>query len=536
MAEFLRVTQPIVNRAMNVTAQGKPLQNPTVPFQIIDTSKVQSMSTGKQMSEQNQTLILDADQPSILSQMLQDPSATVHFLRTIYLLQEVIGMMPMIDSPVSKEIEELFNNLLLHPDDIVGEMIKQEQSSTLFKGELFDNLRNMIDEMVKFDVHNLKEALNEGKNSGFLSNLFTSNEQVTNKTAENLMHNMQSGELPPEVTYAIKEMGATNYEGQIKNDIARLLKNMNGVASRRDILTSIGNNLTYLSTALAPHKALAEQLRNLAEWFKYPNEEFNFTKLKQLVAECTTQAEKSVLYNEKVAKNISILQYNFSRFMETTEGLEKATENMFKYLLDEKDMIEFRDMVYKEVIAMSNKEGKESTSKVMTTLCKLIEKQVENSTLTNLNSEKIEKIVYSLLSSPTNFTPLLHYVIPVEYMNMRAFAEVWVDPLCEGDEDENGNKGSKSDLTQVLVAFDIDRLGRFETEIMINKNKMSAYVYVPNDYYEVFKDMSYDVIQAIAKTSYTFDKVEVRPLAAPRSLMEVFKTLPIRRTGINVTV
>ena len=82
---------------------------------------------------------------------------------------------------------------------------------------------------------------------------------------------------------------------------------------------------------------------------------------------------------------------------------------------EKKDMIEFRDMVYKEVIAMSNKDGKESTSKVMTTLCKLIEKQVENSTLTNLNDEKIEKIVYSLLSSPTNFTPLLHYVTVIYY-------------------------------------------------------------------------------------------------------------------------
>lgn len=534
MAEFLRVTQPIVNRAVNVNAQGKPQANPTVPFQIVDASKVQSMSTSKQMAEQNQTLLLEADQPSILSQMLQDPSATVHFLRTIYLLQEVVGMMPMVDNPVSKEIEELFNNLLLKPEDIVGEMMKQEQSSTLFRGELFDNLRNMIDEMCRFDEQNLKEALGDNKTNGFLSNLFASTGE-TNKTAENLMNNIKNGTLPSDLQEAFRDAGVTNYEGQIKNDIATLLRNMNGVASRRDILTSIGNNLSYLADALAPHKSLAEQLRNLSEWFKNPNEDFDFQKVKQLVNQYTSQIEKSVLYNDRIAKNVSILQYNFSRYTETTEGLEKATENMFKYLMDEKDKVEFRDMVYKEVMGMSSEEGKESSSRVMTTLCKLIEKQVENSTLTNLNGEKIEKIIYSLLSSPTNFTPLLHYVIPVEYMNLRAFAEVWIDPICEGEE-ENNKKGSKSDMTQVLVAFDIDKLGRFETELMIHKNRMSAYVYVPTDYYEMFKDMNVDVVQAISKTSYSFDKVEVRPLAAPRSLMEVFKTLPIRRTGINVTV
>lgn len=559
MAEFLRVTQPIVNRAINVNAQGKPMQNPSVPFQVIDASKVQSMSTSKQMSHEQQTLQLNADQPSILSQMLHDPSATVHFLRTIYMLQEVVGMLPMVDNPVSKEIEELFQALILKPEDIVGEMLKQEQSSTLFKGELFDNLRNMIDAMIKFDEQNYKQATGDNK-LNILSNLF--NKEEVNQTANNLMqHNAQNGvgsdlALDANGNPILKEsgnieiltlnndsevphydVGITNYEHQIKTDISALLKCMNGVASRGDILTSIGNNLEYLSHAMGPMKSLSEQLHNLSEWFKYPNQEFDFDRLKQLVNERLPQIESSVLYNEKVSKNISIMQYNFSRFVETTEGLERATENMFKYLLDAKDMEDFRDMVYKEVIRMSTPDARENSSQVMNTLCKLIEKQVQNSSLTNLTGDKVEKIIYSLLSSPTNFTPLLHYVIPVEYLDTRAFAEVWIDPICEGDEDEEtGKKGKRGDLTQVLVAFDVDRLGRFETEIMINKNKMNAYVYVPADYYAVFKDMNRDIIQIINKSTYAFDKVEVRPLAAPRSLMDVFKTLPIRRTGINVTI
>ncbi len=606
--ELLRVTQPIVNRALNITASGKPQESPSTPFQVTDASKVTSLSHQKSMDADTNTLLLDADQPSILSQMLSDPAQTVHFLRTIYLLQEVVGMMPMIDNPVSEEIEELFHELMLNPDDIVGEMINQENSETLFKGELFDNLRNMIEEMAKFDKQNLEEALGTAQNKGLIARLFSGEADAAEaKTVQNLLQHLQdakqasnisvnpdgqnsnpqsnmgqqetsangqstqangnnetntqtlltgeNGEatatseeaakellnnlnsMRGEQAITVKNMGITNYEDQIKNDIADLLRNMNALSQRNEILQSIGNNLNYLANALAPHKNLAEQLRNLAAQFKNADENFDFEKTKNLVNQYTTQIERSVLYSDKIEKNVAILKYNFSRYMDTTEGLEKSVENMFKYLMNEEDMKQFKDMVYQEILKMASPEGKESTSRVMTTLCRIIEKQVENSNITNLTGDKVEKIIYSLLSSPTNFTPLLHFIIPVDYMGMKSFAEMWIDPVCENDDEEGKkHKNGNHDLTQVLVAFDVADLGRFETELMINKNKMSAYVYVPQDYYDVFKDMKGDIMKAIADTAYTFDKVEVRPLAAPRSLMEVFKTLPIRRTGINVTV
>ncbi len=613
--ELLRVTQPIVNRALNITASGKPQESPTTPFQVTDASKVTALSHQKTLDADTNTLLLDADQPSILRQMLSDPAQTVHFLRTIYLLQEVVGMMPMIDNPVSEEIEELFHELMLNPEDIVGEMINQENSETLFKGELFDNLRNMIEEMAKFDKQNLEEAWGTAQNKGLIARLFSGESDAAEaKTVQNLLQHLQESKQAGMVTInpdgknenpqsqmqqetggnasgtlgegtgetnaqtstqenaqnvlqssvngeskamdeateallkdlhamngddalSVKNMGITNYEGQIKNDIADLLRNMNALAQRNEILQSIGNNLNYLANALAPHKNLAEQLRNLAEQFKNADENFDFDKAKHLVNQYTTQIERSVLYSDKIEKNVSILKYNFSRFMDTTEGLEKSVENMFKYLMNEEDMKQFKDMVYEEILKMASPEGKESTSRVMTTLCKIIEKQVENSNITNLTGDKVEKIIYSLLSSPTNFTPLLHFIIPVDYMGMKSFAEMWIDPVCENeDEESKKNRKGSHDLTQVLVAFDVQNLGRFETELMINKNKMSAYVYVPQDYYDVFKDMKGDIMKAIADTAYTFDKVEVKPLATPRSLMEVFKTLPIRRTGINVTI
>lgn len=52
-----------------------------------------------------------------------------------------------------------------------------------------------------------------------------------------------------------------------------------------------------------------------------------------------------------------------------------------------------------------------------------------------LSADKVEKIIHSLLSSPCNFTPLLHFVLPVQYQDLHSFAEIWINP--NGGEDDS---------------------------------------------------------------------------------------------------
>lgn len=42
--------------------------------------------------------------------------------------------------------------------------------------------------------------------------------------------------------------------------------------------------------------------------------------------------------------------------------------------------------------------------------------------------------------------------------------------------------------------------------------------------------------RCVSSTSYRFDKIRVDPLERPNSLMDVFKSLPYKRTGVNVKV
>lgn len=533
MAEFLRITTPMINRNQNVNPQGRPQADPTVPFQLIDASKVQSLAQHKELLSQNQTILLKNDQPSIMANMLQDPQAVVHFLRTIYLVQEVVNMLPLMNNPLSEEIEELFQNLMLHPDDIVGEMMKQENTATLFRGELFDNLRNLLSEMGKLDASSNNEPLT------FWQRLFGLSEdtKLDELSLRTLLANL-FGKNEEQSAYS----GLTNewivskgsYQAMAKYDISTLLKAMNSMQAREEILNSIGNNLSYLGKALAPQTILSEKLLNLAEWFKDPGKDFDFSEVKKIVLQTLAEIEKSILYSPKLEKNISIAEYNLSRYADNEDALRQSIDNMAKYFLNEEEFAKFEQMVYSQLAKLQNTNIASTQSQVLTTLSKLIETEVENAHLLNLGADKIEKIIYSMLSSPTNYTPLLHYVIPVEYQNQHSFAEVWIDPNAQ--EEGKSKKGKKGDTMQVLVAFDIEQLGRFEAELKVYNNSMSAYIFVPKGLLETFKDMNDAIIQGIAKTKYSFENVEIRELDKPRSLMDVFHNLPLRRSGVNVKV
>lgn len=533
MSEFLRITTPIVNRNQNVNPQGRPQADPSVPFQMLDATKVQSLSQHKEILEQNQTILLKNEQPSIMANMLQDPQAVVHFLRTIYLVQEVVGMLPLMNNPLSEEIEELFNKMILTPEDIVGEMIKQEEGATLFKGELYDNLRNILSEMGKLDASQTMEP------QTFWQRLFGLGDDVTFEDIKQLIASLFSKNESNSVLSSLntdwaKDGTVGNYQAIAKYDISALLKAINSMSSREEILTSVGNNLNYLAKALAPQKILSEKLSHLSEWFKDPDDQFNFSELKRVVLDVLSEVEKSILYNSRLARNVSIVEYNLSRFADSDEALKQTIENMLKYFATEEDAVKFERMVFEQVVRMQESDIHSSKSQVLTTLSRLIEKEIENASLLNLSSDKIEKIVYSMLSSPTNFTPLLHFVIPVEYLDQKSFAEVWIDPDVE--DESTKNKSKKGDNMQVLVAFDINDLGRFEAELRVQNNAMSAYIYVPKGLLETFKDLDQPIIQAVLRTKYNFEDVEIRELEKPRSLMDVFQSLPLRRSGVNVKV
>lgn len=469
MADILKISSPMVDK--NMVHPNKPSSPADIPFDLADISKVVKPSPQSEMQGRNNGLIQKEETPAILMNMLKDPSVAVGFLRNIFMLQEIIKLLPVNNNTVSQEIQMLFNALLIDPEKIVDELTRQEFSSTMFKGEMFDFLRQLL-------VQNPK----------------------------------------PELRYGI----------------VNLLKSINAMQGRQSIMESIGNTLTFLAESMQSSQKLSAQLAQLAAGFREPGAEMNFESLKAQTLILMQDVTESILYTPKLQKIVPLLIYNLSRFNDNPDFLREAFTSLMT-VLDSPVQKEKLAHLLQDLLGRDLTRGNEETSsKVMDVLAKLIGKNPAETEMKLLDSEKIEKIVYSLLSSPCNFTPLLHFIVPVQDMDIKAFAEIWIDP--NDKEEKKSEGGGGKDQIHMMVVFDVDGIGRFEAELFVKEKEISLSLLCPAAYVNEFSNFGTRIMRATASTGYRFQDIKVDKLERQRSLMDVFKTLPHRRTGIDVKI
>ena len=143
MADILKVTSPVIGK--NIVQQNKNVTDPSIPFDLQEISHIARNPNSSALLSQHNIFQRDAGAATLMN-LLKDPDVTVNYLKNITMLEEIISLLPVNNNTVTEEIQQLFQALLIHPDSIVDEMMRQEYSSTLFKGPLFDFLRSLVKE------------------------------------------------------------------------------------------------------------------------------------------------------------------------------------------------------------------------------------------------------------------------------------------------------------------------------------------------------------------------------------------------------
>ena len=141
MADILRVTSPVINK--NIIQPDKALKDPSVPFDMQEIRHI--TKNRRQRSFGPSQCAGGRGRGSHPYEPVKGPAVTVNYLKNIYMLEEIINLLPVNNNTVTQEIRQLFDALLIDPDHIVDELVDQEYASTLFKGELFDLLRGILE-------------------------------------------------------------------------------------------------------------------------------------------------------------------------------------------------------------------------------------------------------------------------------------------------------------------------------------------------------------------------------------------------------
>lgn len=471
MADILKITTPLVNK--NQQVQLKPGIDPSSPFQLHDITRVPQTQNQGEILQQNNGLINQGDNAALLENLLKDPSVTAAYLKNIFMLEELIKLLPANNKTVTDEIETMFQTLLVDAKDIAAEMKHQEASSTAFRGELFNLLRNVSKQ-----------------------------------------HSPQS---------------------ETQSVIANLLRALNHVVGNKDIRDAVANSLQYLAKNMNSSKSLFPKLETLARLFRAPDSEQHFNQLKRETLDILQQVRESVLFSPKLEKVVSITIYNLSRHNSNQDYLHESSAALWR-LLEPQTRQEFQQALTSFLNRVTDRDGSQAktSSKVMETLVDLVTTQAKSDNNT-AEQARIEKIIHSLLSSPCNFTPLLHFVIPVEFLDLRSFAEIWINPNSE--DEENQGQVKREHGIHILLVIDVETVGRFEAELYVHDNKtINLSIFCPIGFQEPYRNIGRSLSKILKSTSYRLEDVRVEPLDRSRSLMEVFKTLPYRRVGVDVKV
>lgn len=442
MADSLKVSPTMIKQP----AVSRHQADPQVPFQIKDVSKVNNINVSKQTSSQNQTL-LNSDGPKLLMDLLKNPENSTHFLRSLYLLQEISQMVPLDNATLNGDLENLFSSIFLKSDSVLSELLNQSNKTSLLKGELFDRIRELL---------------------------------------------------------------KSNPENEAS--FVQLLKSMNHERSKSNYKQSLVNQADCLKNEF-------KDLKQVKIIEKFIESLENDDEVSQSFINMISECEKSIIFNPEMKRNVGIMQYNLSRYL-MESNLEDVLETFKTILKDEFDSF---SLLVK--LQLEKPIDDFNASNVIDRITQVLELEVEHSNILGLTHEKIESIVISLLSSPSNFIPLLHFVIPMQGEFLQAYSEVWVDVDSDTE---------RLSTMHVLCAIEIEQFGHFEVEIWQVNDRIKCDILCPSEYVETFKPLVHNISKRILNSSYDLDQVNIKALNSARSLLDVFTHLNNLQNGLNL--
>lgn len=548
MADILKVTTPLIEKAPVTSA--RPVADPSMPFNLSDVTRVVQPSDTSELLQQN-TGFMDGDEnPKILADLMKDPAVTVTMMRNISLLQEVIKLIPAGNTALTHEVEQLFNALMLNPDQIVAELLRQEQSTTVFKGDLFDQLRNLLahsqgDPDILTGVGVLLKSLNAAMSRSdsldsvannlrfLLEGLVKGDPEAGSLAARLLQSRTVLDGFGRQINHLSQVLQGQAKEGEAIDLRSILMGDAEPGGKTAEDLLAFQMTSQNLQNVMQGAR-LSEKLDVLIQLLRSPDAASNYSALKNATLSVLKEVEGSVLFSADMEKTLPLAIYNLSRFNDNPDFLPDAVKLLFSQIAEgpgkERLLDDLQAFVDRYV---TGKGGAENDSEVMRALSDIIGKQAGDEELRLLSGDKMERIVQSLLSSPSNFTPLLHFIVPVEFMDTRAFAEIWIDPNA-GEGEEGGRGGEMG--THMLMVFDVEEVGRFEAELFVQEKRIAMNLLCPEEYLSDFQGIGGDIRRAIAGTGYKFEAINIDRLERTHSLMDVFTDLPHKRTGIDVKI
>ncbi len=177
------------------------------------------------------------------------------------------------------------------------------------------------------------------------------------------------------------------------------------------------------------------------------------------------------------------------------------------------------------------KAGQGAENSSIRALTEFVSKNINHPALKSIDSFNASNLLQSMINAPGVFTPLAHYILPIQVEDTRAFGELWVD-----NDDDSGVSNAKgsSKHYHLFLTFDVDAFGRFEVDVYANESTANVSLLHPVSFGKNIDQLINKVHRIAAGAGYSISNFETGILKVPHNLSQIFPKLNERRAGLNV--
>lgn len=636
MSDMLRVTTPVAPKDYNLNTSVKP-QAPEQVFDLGNVDYINKTNTrDEQLGEQNLKDQAGAGLPKLQTAVSKDPALAAVLLKGVLGSNTLAALGASGNAELLNKVTEFANEILLTPNELTDDIIRQQDEATVFSGELWGALKDMIaglagspaEEEVSLAVMDfLKAATSSVARDDIIASISASLRYLAGETA-------QSREIVDLLLQTADKLSAENF-GTVKNDVLALVNYLEKSLLLNDrtqnLLSLITYNLSRFngdSSALgdsfqavlnmAPDAETADKLNMLFTQFvetsRLPPDiklaalrdnpsasaQMSMTMLTERLAEAINGGLENITpeqFSDEIGKLTEELNAavsaaeNVPEQTEATEenGLpsapEKAAENIpvketislkegtailkkmlapavpdnmkgglntlirdfektrdLNKLIDRLSVIVNRaeNMDKKIILAqginlvlseMAQAQGIQyRPPTTMENMLDFLIKNINDPSLKSLSDMTRPDMIQGLLSAPGVFTPLLHFLVPMNMDGMKAFGELWADPDASRDP-ETGESDN-----HLFLCFEIEGAGYFELEVYARGKTVNAALMCPAGTEKNYLPLKGMLPDLAAACGYNAEKIMIEPLKRKRDLTNIFPKLNERRTGLNVRI
>ena len=166
----------------------------------------------------------------------------------------------------------------------------------------------------------------------------------------------------------------------------------------------------------------------------------------------------------------------------------------------------------------------------MKALTSFIDRNVNHPAIRGIDNFNASNLLQSMLNAPGVFTPLAHYIIPIQVEDTRAFGELWVDnDNTSSGKGENGEK-----KYHLFLTFDVEAVGRFEVDVYSSGKELNLSVLYPKSYRYRVSNLTDKITKIAAGVGYNVQNFKTGILFKPHSLAETFPRINENRKSFDI--